>query len=132
MKLVGLRSPGGLENLELDSEGCLEPRPGEILVRIRACSLNFRDAMLVQGKISVGDGRVQLSDGVGEVTSLGEGEHRPDCPTSGLREGLGSLLGLRKPSSVGRAHDEWRHIAGKRGRRLRGVQKLNEESKSLR
>jgi len=48
-----------------------EPRPGELLVRIRACSLNFLDDMLVQGKKPCADGRIPLSDGAGEVIAVG-------------------------------------------------------------
>jgi len=43
-----------------------------LLVRIRACSLNFRDDWLVLGKISCADGRVPLSDGAGEVIAVGD------------------------------------------------------------
>jgi NADPH:quinone reductase-like Zn-dependent oxidoreductase len=39
-----------LENLKLVEEDHPKPRPGELLVRIRACSLNFRDVFVVQGK----------------------------------------------------------------------------------
>src|SRR2546428_7689838 len=41
MRLVRLRAPGGLENLKLVEEDHPKPRPGELLVRIRASSLNF-------------------------------------------------------------------------------------------
>jgi len=61
-----------LENLKLVEEDHPKPRPGELLVRIRACSLNFRDDWLVLGKISCADGRVPLSDGAGEVIAVGD------------------------------------------------------------
>ncbi len=72
MRLVRLRAPGGLENLKLVEEDPPKPRPGELLVRIRACSLNFRDDFLVQGKPPVADGRIPLSDGAGEVIAVGD------------------------------------------------------------
>jgi NADPH:quinone reductase-like Zn-dependent oxidoreductase len=50
MRLVRLRAPGGLENLKLVEEDPPKPRPGELLVRIRACSLNFHDDMWCGGK----------------------------------------------------------------------------------
>ena len=57
-----------------------EPRPGrkEILMRVRASSLNYRDLMVLRGggrgptKIGV----VPLSDGAGEVAAIGEGVTR--------------------------------------------------------
>src|SRR5438552_12039685 len=72
MRLVRLRAPGGLENLKLVEEDHPKPRPGELLVRIRACSLNFRDVFVVQGKTPCADGRIPLSDGAGEVIAVGD------------------------------------------------------------
>jgi NADPH:quinone reductase-like Zn-dependent oxidoreductase len=72
MKLVRLRAPGGLENLKLVEEDYSKPGPGELLVRIRACSLNFRDNFLVQGKVPCADGRIPISDGAGEVVAVGD------------------------------------------------------------
>jgi NADPH:quinone reductase-like Zn-dependent oxidoreductase len=72
MKLVRLHTPGGLENLKLVEEDHPHPKPGEMLVRIRACSLNFRDLFVVQGKVPFVDGRVPLSDGAGEVIAVGD------------------------------------------------------------
>lgn len=73
MKLIRLRAPGGLEKLELVEEDRPEAGPGEVLVRIRACSLNFHDRMVVTGKKSCADGRIPLSDGAGEVIAVGAG-----------------------------------------------------------
>ena len=72
MRLVRLRAPGGLENLKLVDEDHPKPRPGELLVRIRACSLNFVDGLLALGKIPCADGRIPLSDGAGEVIAVGD------------------------------------------------------------
>jgi NADPH:quinone reductase-like Zn-dependent oxidoreductase len=56
------------------------PRPvrGEVLVRVRASSLNFRDLIIFAGQYqpSVRMGRVPLSDGAGEIEALGEGVKR--------------------------------------------------------
>jgi len=73
MRLIRLRAPAGLENLKLVEEDPPEPRPGELLVRIRACSLNFHDYMVALGKKPCADGRIPLSDGAGEVIALGDG-----------------------------------------------------------
>ena len=72
MRVVRLRAPGGFENLKLVEEDYAEPGPGDLLVRIRACSLNFLDDMLVRGKKPCVDGRVPLSDGAGEVIAVGD------------------------------------------------------------
>src|SRR5688572_4696301 len=73
VRLVRLRAPGGLENLELVEEDRCEPQPGELLVRIRAASLNYRDMFIVGGHAPCADGRVPLSDGAGEVVAVGGG-----------------------------------------------------------
>lgn len=72
MRLVRLRAPGGLDKLELVEEDRPQPGPGDVLVRIRACSLNLRDDFVVQGKVPFADGRVPLSDGAGEVVEVGD------------------------------------------------------------
>ncbi|WP_095203928.1 zinc-dependent alcohol dehydrogenase family protein [Mesorhizobium carmichaelinearum] len=73
MKLVRLRAPGGLDRLDLVEEDPPQPGPGDVMVRIRACSLNMRDDFAVQGKTPLADGRVPLSDGAGEVIAVGSG-----------------------------------------------------------
>ncbi|MGX5842965.1 zinc-dependent alcohol dehydrogenase family protein [Mesorhizobium sp. ArgA1] len=72
MKLVRLRAPGGLDRLDLVEEDHPQPGPGEMLVRIRACSLNMRDDFAVQGKVPLANRRVPLSDGAGEVIAVGD------------------------------------------------------------
>lgn len=71
MRLARLRAPGGLDHLELLEEDPPEPGPGELLVRIRACSLNYRDVFMMHGKAPFADGCVPLSDGAGEVVAVG-------------------------------------------------------------
>src|SRR5882672_1933913 len=72
MRLIRLRAPGGLENLKLVEEDYPKPGPRELLVRIRACSLNFLDDLVVLGKVPRADGRIPLSDGAGEVIAVGD------------------------------------------------------------
>ena len=73
MRLVRLRAPGGLENLELVEEDPRMPGPGELLVRIRASSVNFHDDLVVHGKIPSADGCIPMTDGAGEVIAVGDG-----------------------------------------------------------
>ncbi len=74
MKAVTVRSPGGLDHLQItDREAPGEPGPGEIRVRIHASSLNFHDMSVVTGVIPSEDGRIPMSDGAGVVEAVGEG-----------------------------------------------------------
>lgn len=55
------------------------PGPGEVLIRVRACSLNYRDQLIVQGKYmggTIGQDITPLSDGTGEVEAVGTGVTR--------------------------------------------------------
>ncbi|MGY3611118.1 MULTISPECIES: zinc-dependent alcohol dehydrogenase family protein [unclassified Bradyrhizobium] len=72
MRVVRLKSPGGLDNLVLMEEDAPKPRPDELLVKIRACSLNLRDDFIVLGKTHCADDRIPLSDGAGDVIAVGE------------------------------------------------------------
>ena len=54
MRVVRIRAPGGLENLVLVERDQPEPKQGELLVRIRANSLNFHDDMVVEEKYPAG------------------------------------------------------------------------------
>ena len=65
-----------LDNLRLVEVPVPQPGPGEVLIRVRACSLNYRDQAIVTGNYfggKVGSDQVPLSDGAGEVAALGEG-----------------------------------------------------------
>lgn len=74
MKAVTVRSPGGLEKLQLvEMKDPGEPGAGEIRVRIRASSLNFHDFSVVSGVIPTEDGRIPMSDGAGVVEAVGGG-----------------------------------------------------------
>lgn len=72
MKVVRLKALSGVKNLQLAEENYPEPGPGELLVRIRASSLNAHDDMVLQGMIPCMDGLIPLNDGAGEVVSVGE------------------------------------------------------------
>jgi NADPH:quinone reductase-like Zn-dependent oxidoreductase len=72
-KAMRIRHPASLSNLELGSAAVRAPGPGEIQVRIRAASLNFRDHLVASGFFKYPDGLIPLSDGAGEVTAVGAG-----------------------------------------------------------
>jgi len=65
--------------LELCETARPEPAAGQVLVRMRAASLNFRDLIVAQGAYpgtSKDRGLIPLSDGAGEVVATGDGVSR--------------------------------------------------------
>ena len=74
MKAIALRSPGGLDRLELeDRPDPGEPGPGEIRLALHGSSLNFHDLGVATGRMPSADGRVPLADGAGVVEAVGPG-----------------------------------------------------------
>jgi NADPH:quinone reductase-like Zn-dependent oxidoreductase len=75
MKTIVLGAGSGIENLNVVSRPTPRPGPGEVLLRMRAAALNYRDLEIVAGTYFVPLERplVPLSDGVGEVVELGAG-----------------------------------------------------------
>lgn len=65
----------GPQDLKLVERPDPKPGPGQVLVRVRAASLNYRDQAAVTGKYfqAVTGDTVPLSDGAGEVIEVGEG-----------------------------------------------------------
>lgn len=63
----------GLENLRLVTLADEEPGPGEVLLELRACSLNYRDLLVVRGHYNakIPLPFTPLSDGVGAVLRCG-------------------------------------------------------------
>ncbi|MGB3624439.1 MAG: NAD(P)-dependent alcohol dehydrogenase [Henriciella sp.] len=76
MKVASVKKPGGLENLKIEERPDPKPGAGEILVRVRASSLNYHDFVVVMGGIPTPDGRIPMSDGAGDVVAVGEGVTR--------------------------------------------------------
>src|SRR5690606_22786899 len=65
-----------LDGLRLAERPKPSAGPGQVLVRIRAVSLNYRDLAVVQGKYfggAVPRNLIPLSDGAGEVEAVGDG-----------------------------------------------------------
>ncbi|MGB3456108.1 MAG: NAD(P)-dependent alcohol dehydrogenase [Litorimonas sp.] len=75
MKVACLRGEG-LDSIVIEDRAVPEPGPGEVRVRVRACSLNYHDLAVVMGMIPTDAGRVLLSDGAGEIEAVGEGVTR--------------------------------------------------------
>ena len=80
MKAYQIQSYGSLDGLTL-TEIAEPPTPGhgQIVVRVQAVSLNYRDLMILTGQYGGGNppaGLIPLSDGAGEVAAVGEGVSR--------------------------------------------------------
>jgi zinc-binding alcohol dehydrogenase/oxidoreductase len=73
MRAVRIHEDGGPEVLRVEEVPDPEPGPGEVLVRLRAASLNHLDLWLRQGLPSVPKPRILGADGAGVVAALGEG-----------------------------------------------------------
>jgi NADPH:quinone reductase-like Zn-dependent oxidoreductase len=73
MKVAAIRAPGGLDKIVIEDRAQPVAGPGQLLVRVRASSLNFHDFAVVAGMIPTPDGRIPMSDGAGEVAAVGEG-----------------------------------------------------------
>lgn len=65
----------GIDSLEFVERMTPAPGPGEVLVAVRAISLNFRDLMMVKGLYNpkMRLPRIPCSDGAGEVAAVGPG-----------------------------------------------------------
>lgn len=64
---------------ELKEVEAPQPGPGEVLVNVKAVSLNYRDLLMCQGQSASSakaGGTVPASDGAGEVIAVGEGVTR--------------------------------------------------------
>jgi NADPH:quinone reductase-like Zn-dependent oxidoreductase len=68
----------GIDHLELATLPDPQPQRGEVLIRVHAVSLNYRDLMMVLGRYNpkMHLPRIPASDGAGEVVAVGEGVTR--------------------------------------------------------
>jgi len=73
VKAVRIHEDGGPDVLRYEDVEDPAPGPGEVLVRLRAASLNHLDLWIRQGLPSVPKPRILGADGAGVVAALGEG-----------------------------------------------------------
>ena len=78
MKVIEVQESFGIENLAVTERPEPKTGPGEVKIRMRAASLNFRDLLMVQGLYNPRQPLpiIPCSDGVGEVVEVGEGVSR--------------------------------------------------------
>ena len=66
----------GMDKLYLETLPDPTPGPGEVLIQVHACSLNYRDFAVAAGKYFGGalkNPAIPLSDGAGQVVAVGAG-----------------------------------------------------------
>ena len=75
MKAYRLHDFTGLDDLKLREEDTPHPQRGEVLVRVHAVSLNFRDIAMLRDRYPLPHrkGLIPTSDGAGEVVEVGAG-----------------------------------------------------------
>ncbi len=73
MNAYEIQKFGGPEGLELVDRPPPDPGDYEVVVRIKAASLNYRDLVVLRGQYDRHpvEGRIPLSDGAGEVIAVG-------------------------------------------------------------
>jgi len=78
MKLYELQPKSGLDSITPAQRPDPRPGPGEVLLRMHAWSLNYRDLLVARGAYGAPPqaGLVPLSDGAGEVVEVGTGVAR--------------------------------------------------------
>jgi NADPH:quinone reductase-like Zn-dependent oxidoreductase len=78
MKAIELHTGFGIDNLTAAERPEPRPGPGQVLLKMRAFSLNYRDLMVVKGQYNprLKLPMTPLSDGVGTVAAVGDGVTR--------------------------------------------------------
>ena len=79
MRVMELRDAWGLEHIRLGARPDPVPAAGEVVVRMAAASVNYRDAVVLRrgyGRLSGNLPLIILSDGAGHVVGLGPGARR--------------------------------------------------------
>jgi NADPH:quinone reductase-like Zn-dependent oxidoreductase len=105
MRVFQIEGGWGMDHLVLSSRPDPRPGPGEVLLRMKAASLNYRDLVVPDRGYGQHTGTLPLipiSDGVGEVVEVGAGVTRAAvgdrvCP-SFLQRWVGGELNLERIS----------------------------------
>jgi NADPH:quinone reductase-like Zn-dependent oxidoreductase len=77
MKAYEIGTSGGIDALKIVERPTPTPGHGQVVVRMRATSLNYRDLVIAKGGLGKRErSLIPLSDGAGEVVELGPGVTR--------------------------------------------------------
>lgn len=78
MKVIEVQGSFGIDNLAVAERPDPKPGPGEVMIRMKASSLNFRDLLMVKGLYNPRQPLpiIPCSDGVGEAVAIGDGVFR--------------------------------------------------------
>jgi NADPH:quinone reductase-like Zn-dependent oxidoreductase len=78
VRYYAIETEFGFDNLRMLEHDAPKPGHGQVLVRIRAASVNYRDILMISGKYSrnLPLPLIPLSDGAGEIVEVGEGVSR--------------------------------------------------------
>ncbi|MGL5923344.1 zinc-dependent alcohol dehydrogenase family protein [Chroococcidiopsis sp.] len=78
MKVYEIQNSFGLDSLNIAERPDASPSYGQVLIKVRAVSLNYRDLMVVKGLYNpnIPLPLIPFSDGAGEVVAVGEGVTR--------------------------------------------------------
>ena len=79
MRVFQIQDDWGMDHLQLATRPDPKPAPGQVLLRMKAASLNFRDLLVPSrgyGSFTGNLPLIPLSDGVGEVVEVGAGVTR--------------------------------------------------------
>jgi NADPH:quinone reductase-like Zn-dependent oxidoreductase len=115
MKIYRFPRANGIDTLELKDVPKPSPGRGQILVRMRAASLNYRDLNVAAGRAARGslpENLVPLSDGAGEVVEIG-----PDVSRVTIGD---RVAGLFMQSWLGGEIEPY-HVDSSRGGAIDGV-----------
>ena len=109
MRAYEMSAADGLDSWRGAERPTPEPGRGQVLVRLRAASLNYRDLLICEGRYPFAinlDRMIPVSDGAGEVVALGEGVRR--------FQGGERVAGIFSQSWLGGAQvaDMWRTALG--------------------